>query len=962
MTFTAPQSDPLAALDPELRPIVQRESGGKQFVGYTPPGRPLVDLSTAQLDETGFPIWSGNRDPKTGLMSHAAGIGQFQPGTWRPIAKELGVKDFSLESQVKVANELRRREGLRPWAASAGGYGHDPVVAADDWKVDPSAITEAQEQKGTRVVWMGPDEYKQMVQKGEEPEERPASKSLARSLAKGDAISSLPEMTVKMQDGKYVVTDQDGWRRADVAEKAGVQLIPVAIKGATADASEIVGVGGQSRPFDFKSVPAAPSRTNAEDAKRLREKYGVIGGAAAAIGKDIGDLVGGAVRGFGEGAAEGGRDIAGVGPSRPGENVSRSVVGAEAAFASPFRVTPAAPLAAPAEAPFEMVGGRPSPAPPPFGGQPVSTNALRDLALQNEARGIVSQRVGEGVVPPVELERQLGAGRQLGQPLTLPDIAGKPVADLQGQIYRQGGPAAAKIEKFYQERDATAGPRAESAIAKNLGTGTLKQTQDDLIRERSRAARPLWDKAMAGGSVAPLEQQFERVFGETSKALSQAEKGVSDAQNRITQAAARQSTGGNVYADSGANRSRTFAQDQLRDAEATRIGASKVRDEALSRLRAAQADGTANAPGAVWSPRLQQFLENPRVQQGLRRGQRIERDTALAENRPMNLAEYAVVGTKPNGDWVVGAVPTMRLLAVAKEGLDALLESDTLKNPLTGRLNKEGVAVDKVRREFVSELDQLNPAYKPARDAWSGHTSSISALQFGRDMLNKGRGHYAEDVVQRISEMTPNEKEFAKVGLAATYRERLRNVADAGDESKALANTAGTRMRIQPLFPSEEAASRFLNFVDNERAMFDTGQRMTRGSTASDLAADRMPMREAAMFLEGGQAISHLASGNVLAALRSGLRLGRAAMSDRPTVNPRLNEHIADLLTDPNVGLHVADPRGVLPPLQRPPGGPNMLGTMMSRLPSVANALRITPPTQLGSPHGLPVRLPPGQP
>jgi hypothetical protein len=100
-----------------LAPIVRRESGGNPWVGYTSKGEPLVDLSGRPLDDTGLPQWEGRMGPKG--ISHAAGLFQFQPGTWRPIARELGVKDFSVESQWKVARELYRREGLRPWAASA---------------------------------------------------------------------------------------------------------------------------------------------------------------------------------------------------------------------------------------------------------------------------------------------------------------------------------------------------------------------------------------------------------------------------------------------------------------------------------------------------------------------------------------------------------------------------------------------------------------------------------------------------------------------------------------------------------------------------------------------------------------------------------------------------------------------------------------------------------------------------
>jgi hypothetical protein len=109
-------------VDAALAPIIQRESGGKPYVGYGG-----ADLSAAPLNETGFPQWSGKMGPQG--ISHAAGLYQIQPGKWAPIAKRLGITDFSPESQRAVASELYRTEGEKPWAASApagGGGGGAP--------------------------------------------------------------------------------------------------------------------------------------------------------------------------------------------------------------------------------------------------------------------------------------------------------------------------------------------------------------------------------------------------------------------------------------------------------------------------------------------------------------------------------------------------------------------------------------------------------------------------------------------------------------------------------------------------------------------------------------------------------------------------------------------------------------------------------------------------------------------
>jgi hypothetical protein len=94
--------------------IIQRESGGKPNVGYGG-----ADLSTAPLDQYGFPQWSGKMGPQG--ISHAAGLYQFEPATWREGAQAVGVHDFSADSQKKVYDYIHGKYGETPWAASAPG-------------------------------------------------------------------------------------------------------------------------------------------------------------------------------------------------------------------------------------------------------------------------------------------------------------------------------------------------------------------------------------------------------------------------------------------------------------------------------------------------------------------------------------------------------------------------------------------------------------------------------------------------------------------------------------------------------------------------------------------------------------------------------------------------------------------------------------------------------------------------
>lgn len=90
--------------------VKKYESGGRYNVGYGG-----ADLSSAPLDQYGFPQWPGKMGPAG--ISHAAGAYQFQPDTWRPIAARLGIHDFSPASQDAVFSEASKGgKDFSPWA------------------------------------------------------------------------------------------------------------------------------------------------------------------------------------------------------------------------------------------------------------------------------------------------------------------------------------------------------------------------------------------------------------------------------------------------------------------------------------------------------------------------------------------------------------------------------------------------------------------------------------------------------------------------------------------------------------------------------------------------------------------------------------------------------------------------------------------------------------------------------
>jgi hypothetical protein len=502
-------------------------------------------------------------------------------------------------------------------------------------------------------------------------------------------------------------------------------------------------------------------------------------------------------------------------------------------------------------------------------------------SLQDKAAKIVLARIAAnsaagGPTAQDMLDLAVSAEKK-GIPLAPVDVGGKSVQALAGKVYRQGGEAQSIIKNALTQRDAGAGERLNRTVSDALGAGSVRETAKTLAEARSMNARPLWEKAMAGGSMAPLQQSLEKQVAELGEVGTKAQKEITKSQGYLGRLTRKDVSAKQYHNDN-------IAQQQaiLREAQAKQQGL-------VTMLERAKADGTANAPGAVWSPRLQQFMDEPIVRAGINRGLKIERQTALAEGRPMNPTDYAIVGME-NGEPVVGTVPTMKLLQTAKEGIDRVMETPEMRDPLTGRLTKDGIAVDKVRRAFLGELDRLNPDYKAARDQWSGDTSSIQALKTGQEILQ----HAPEEIREMVGAMTDNERQFARLGAAGMLKEMVNKAGVHANEARLLVRSQHMKDQLLPLFESEAKYKDFIDSVMHEQSMFETNYQVMGNS----LTAERAAEDKAAGMLPAGMAPSAKAAA-ALAAGRYGAAVGHAIQAvkeGRGAVNPELNAAIARIL------------------------------------------------------------------
>jgi len=301
----------------------------------------------------------------------------------------------------------------------------------------------------------------------------------------------------------------------------------------------------------------------------------------------------------------------------------------------------------------------------------------------------------------------------------------------------------------------------------------------------------------------------------------------------------------------------------------------------------------------VWSPRLQQFLDDPAIKSGLARGYELERLTSVAEGRPISTTQLGV-DLDIEGNIKMLGTPNMRLLDMGKRGLDAMIADE--RNEITGRLTAKGVALDQVRRAYVRELDALDTKgiYKKARDAWAGHSASMDAIRLGRSVFSSMS---PEEIAAEVGKLSEANKAFYRIGVADRLKEQLAKTGLHGDEAKALIKNPWMRDKLRPAFRTSEDFERFVNAVTEETQMFETGRKILGGSQTGERIAEDVAGQGVERALEGGRVVSELATGHPVRAAINAWRLYRD-LGLKP--NPELNEKIAQILFTADLDPRVA--------------------------------------------------------
>lgn len=455
---------------------------------------------------------------------------------------------------------------------------------------------------------------------------------------------------------------------------------------------------------------------------------------------------------------------------------------------------------------------------------------------------------------------------------------------LAGSLMRSGGPAKNIIKADLRAQDAAAPERVSAPFGQALGTDDIHAVSDEIAKNQARAAGPLYEAAFAGGSTAPLQTQLRTALQTATGAKGTLAKEIAKIEReKAASLAARGAAGAETrarYLD---------LRQQLAQAEQDRIAT-------LDMFKKAQADATANAPGAVWSPRIQQFLDDPIMKGGLRRGLQIQRLESLAAGKRFNPTEYAITGADEAGNPIVGSVPNMRLLDAGKRGLDAIIADE--RNSITGKLSEYGRAVNQVRVAYLKELDAINPDYAAARAAWSGPAQSLDAIREGARALTKT----AAEIKAELAELTPGDRKLYRLSaMQQAVAPKIEGGTMGSNEAgRVLANTPEKlKPALDALFPDDTSRLLALQAAKRANLEFQAKNKIMGGSdTAERIAADRRTGASGNDHSFGALAGLEMLHGEpTTAAGLMALRYLKDVISRRMSVSPALNAEMARLLT-----------------------------------------------------------------
>lgn len=308
------------------------------------------------------------------------------------------------------------------------------------------------------------------------------------------------------------------------------------------------------------------------------------------------------------------------------------------------------------------------------------------------------------------------------------------------------------------------------------------------------------------------------------------------------------------------------------------------------------ADDVANAisPSKDYAGTIDSLMAN-RARQAQPLYDRVVRaDSLVPDDKFANLAQDPFIAK------TIGSVRENPLYGMADLPPNSLPVLDATKKQLDDLIgaakrsgaNNEARLLAQKKDQLVSLADEAFPDYKLARNAWSGPTQSMEAMELGRNILKES----AELTTAQIKKMPQGDREFFKAGVVRAIKDAADNAPDGADITKRFFGKPALREKLQAAFDTPAAFKAFEDAVSKEAQMFKNAAAINprAGSPTAIIQEEQADIRKNPVV----QFATDVARGHPIQAL------GNAAsqLYDRGRgINPSTSEALAKMLleTDP---------------------------------------------------------------
>lgn len=304
----------------------------------------------------------------------------------------------------------------------------------------------------------------------------------------------------------------------------------------------------------------------------------------------------------------------------------------------------------------------------------------------------------------------------------------------------------------------------------------------------------------------------------------------------------------------------------------------------------------------VWSPRLQQFLDDPVMKAGLNKGMELERIEAVTQGRPFDPTSFGA-DLDAEGNVALRGTPNMSVLDAGKKGLDAIIADE--RNAVTGKLSQRGRAINEFRAQYLKELDNLDPTavrnasgevtepgiYAQARNAYSGPSRSMDAVNAGSKVLTKE----PERIADELEALSPGDRQFYRLGAAQALRNQVESTGQAGNEARSILKNKAVRDRIDATFGENGMADKLIAAAEKENRMFATKFRAIGGSESGARIAQDTSGHGGVMEPLVQAGVSASEGAHLSTAMNLMRALGRAT-SGNTKMSPDVAEQVSKML------------------------------------------------------------------